>query len=200
MELFDKLPDGKVDFGKITSSWPEYQAWNNMVNSTTCDKDSRYEIYKDHGITVCERWKNAENFLKDMGRRPKGFVLGRFDGTKGFSPENCAWMTRSQNIINLKIATEKFERIKYDKEVERKNQERTVKPAKVYVPDDLAHRYLGKLDYLLDLSVLYTEEEKSIKQKIVALDALISKVNELLKTQDRALGDSSKMFDFLQNI
>jgi len=200
MELYEALPDGKVDFGKATSAWPEYQAWNNMVYSTTSSKDERFELYRELGITVCERWQNPENFLKDMGRRPKGFVLGRIDCTKGFAPENCAWMTRSQNRTNLKVSNEKLERLKYDKEVELKKQEEAAKPPKVYVPDDLAHRYLGKLDYLLDLSVLYTEEEKSIKNKIVALDALICKVNELLKTQDKTLGDTSKMFDFLQNV
>ncbi len=200
MELFKKLPDGKVAAGKITSSWPEYQAWNNMVYSTTCAKDERFALYKEQGITVCEHWNNPENFLMDMGRRPKGLVLGRFDASLGFSPKNCAWMTRSQNMANLKIAKDKFERIKYDKEVERKKQEELVKPAKIYVPDDLAHRYLGKLDYLLDLSALYAEEEKSTKQKIVALDALICKVNELRKTQDKELSDTGTMFDFLQNV
>ena len=48
--------------------------------------------YRNNDKAVCERWKNYNNFLKDMGPRPKGLVLGRIDEEVPFCVINCAWV------------------------------------------------------------------------------------------------------------
>lgn len=56
-----------------------------------------YDRYGARGIKVCERWSGPEgfeNFFEDMGVCPPEYQLDRIDGTKGYSPDNCRWVTR----------------------------------------------------------------------------------------------------------
>lgn len=186
------------------SSFGEYQAWNNMVYALTCEKDERYQQYKDQGITMCERWKDASNFLYDMGKRPNGYVLGRIDCNKGFYPENCAWMTRSQNFQNLK----KAKREREEKEatalakqaIAEEKAQKQEEPKRVYVPEELALKHINNMEKLLDLAVQYHDQKEELKKKIFALDSLIHRVNELNKLQKKEIISDSSMFNFLENL
>jgi hypothetical protein len=35
-----------------------------------------------------------------MGERPAGLTLDRVDGAKGYSPENCRWITQAEQLRN----------------------------------------------------------------------------------------------------
>jgi hypothetical protein len=37
-----------------------------------------------------------------MGERPEGKELDRIDNNKGYSKENCRWVTRSENMQNTR--------------------------------------------------------------------------------------------------
>ena len=56
--------------------------------------------YVEKGIEVCTRWLKFENFLADMGERPKNMTLDRLDNGKGYNPENCRWATAAQQAQN----------------------------------------------------------------------------------------------------
>lgn len=93
----------------------ECTIWNSMIGRTTCPTNKGWKCYGGRGITVCEHWRNFENFLADMGPRPEGLTLDRKDNDKGywcpkcFPPDgNCRWATRSEQNRNRRPET--FER------------------------------------------------------------------------------------------
>ena len=81
---------------------PEYIAWRNA--RARCTKSKHYKNYKNYagrGITVCARWQNSfENFLADMGKRPRGLTLDRKDNDGNYEPLNCWWATQQQQCLN----------------------------------------------------------------------------------------------------
>jgi hypothetical protein len=83
--------------GKIVSY--AYKSWNAMMSRCFCKSDQAYHRYGGSGITVCDRWLKFENFLADMGERPK--ELDRKENDKGYCPENCRWATPTEQANNL---------------------------------------------------------------------------------------------------
>lgn len=87
---------------------PEHGVWYKMIRRCHNPDDRSYEDYGLEGITVCSRWRSNpdgfKNFLEDMGSRPEGKVgdiqLDRIDNNQGYSPWNCRWTTRRENILN----------------------------------------------------------------------------------------------------
>ena len=86
---------------------PVYNAWHSMRYRCLNPKSRDYPNYGGRGITICERWLKFENFLADMGERPKRrrLTVGRIDNDRGYSPDNCRWETYTQqNNNNRRIA------------------------------------------------------------------------------------------------
>jgi hypothetical protein len=82
------------------SNTEEYRSWNSMMQRCYSPKHEAYERYGGKGIVVCDKWHNFENFLADMGERPKGKTLDRIDNIKGYNPENCRWSDRLTQTRN----------------------------------------------------------------------------------------------------
>lgn len=81
----------------------EYQVWHQMIRRCHDPKSPVYRHYGGRGITVCERWHDAANFLADMGPRPSPqHTLGRINNDAGYCPENCRWETRTQQARNTR--------------------------------------------------------------------------------------------------
>jgi hypothetical protein len=83
------------------SRTPEYAVWTTMLQRCHNHKAQNYESYGGRGILVADRWHKFENFIADMGRRPgPKYTLERKNNDLGYSPENCAWATYSENNSN----------------------------------------------------------------------------------------------------
>lgn len=61
-----------------------------------------YHNYGARGITVCEEWQKFEPFCEwalENGYQ-KGLDLDRRDNDGNYSPDNCRWITRRENVNN----------------------------------------------------------------------------------------------------
>lgn len=74
-----------------------YKIWVGMITRCYNPKVKIYKYYGGRGIQVSESWQNFENFYRDMGERPSGLQIDRIDNDKGYTKENCRWVTAKEN-------------------------------------------------------------------------------------------------------
>jgi hypothetical protein len=87
------------------SHFPAYDAWSHARSRCTNPKHPQYADYGGRGITMCADWiDSVESFFADMGPRPDGHQLDRKENDKGYSPENCRWVTRTVNNANRRCS------------------------------------------------------------------------------------------------
>jgi hypothetical protein len=79
---------------------PTYDTWRGMMDRCTNPNHAKYEYYGGRGVTVCERWRDFNNFYADMGQRPDGRTLDRIDGDRNYEPGNCRWATKAEQLAN----------------------------------------------------------------------------------------------------
>jgi hypothetical protein len=69
-----------------------YKAWANMKSRVQGKTERSRKSYLLKGITVCDRWKQFEGFLADMGECPPGLTLDREDNDGNYEKDNCRWV------------------------------------------------------------------------------------------------------------
>lgn len=85
------------------SNSPEYHIWAGMRQRCGDPGNPGFADYGGRGITVCERWQSFENFIADMGARPSPkHSIDRVNNDAGYSPENCRWATKSEQMRNTR--------------------------------------------------------------------------------------------------
>lgn len=78
-----------------------YTTWKGLKQRCYNPNSQRYKDYGGRGIKVCDRWINSfQNFLDDMGERPKGKSIDRIDVNGNYEPSNCRWASPIEQSHN----------------------------------------------------------------------------------------------------
>lgn len=97
------------------SNEPIYDCWVAMKARCLNKKNPVYHLYGGRGIKVCKRWLVFDNFYKDMGDMPDKKTLDRANNNKGYSKDNCRWITIQEQQKNKRNNNE-FVGIYFDKD------------------------------------------------------------------------------------
>lgn len=81
-----------------------YSIWRNMKSRCTNPNKSDYKYYGAQGIGFCEEWSDYVTFKKwaTSNGYADNLFLDRRDGTKGYCPDNCRWITMKEQQNNKK--------------------------------------------------------------------------------------------------
>lgn len=92
-DLFKKQAEERLAFSRL------YNTWSSMKQRCYNPKNNRYCYYGGKGISVCNDWIVFGGFKKwalESGYK-EGMTVDRIDPSKNYSPDNCQWLSKSDN-------------------------------------------------------------------------------------------------------
>lgn len=86
-----------------------YNVWCSMKARCFNPNEPAYHRYGGRGIAVCDEWKDDYAAFKKWAmalgydpEAPRGqCTLDRIDNDKGYSPQNCRWVTQQEQMNNV---------------------------------------------------------------------------------------------------
>lgn len=82
-----------------------YGIWCNMKSRCSNQKTKSYKNYGGRGITVCDEWSESFTSFRKWALEngySNGLTIERVDVNKGYSPENCSFIPKSEQSRNTR--------------------------------------------------------------------------------------------------
>lgn len=83
---------------------PLYQEYLSMLQRCYSKNHKAYADYGGRGITVCKEWLDSPqafyDWVESIGGRPERYTLDRIDNSKGYSPDNCKYVSMREQSRN----------------------------------------------------------------------------------------------------
>jgi hypothetical protein len=80
--------------------------WKDMIRRCHSPKNCNYYRYGACGVVVCDEWRESFSAFKEWAQA-HGYQdclsIDRKESTKGYSPDNCRFATRNQQLVNRRI-------------------------------------------------------------------------------------------------
>lgn len=86
--------------GEATKRTRLYVIWQGIKWRCYNSKNKAFEHYGGRGIKVCDEWKNNYSTFKLwalLSGYQNNLTIDRIDNDSDYCPENCQWITRSEN-------------------------------------------------------------------------------------------------------
>lgn len=80
-----------------------YRAWQGMKSRCYCKQNNRYQYYGEHGIKVCDEWKNDFQTFYNWSMKhgyKENLTIDRIDVNGNYEPNNCRWITNGEQQRN----------------------------------------------------------------------------------------------------
>lgn len=84
-------------------STPLYNVWSLMKRRCLNPHDKAYKEYGGRGITVCDEWADSFEAFHEWATNNgyhAGLSIDRIANDKGYTPDNCRWVTMKEQCNN----------------------------------------------------------------------------------------------------
>ena len=111
-----------------------YTVWRNIKRRCYSVNSFDFKWYGERGITVCKEWRNSFQAFYDWAKdkHKKELEIDRLNNNGNYCPENCRFITHTENMRNSSSAKLNVEKVRKIRELLKKGKLSQEKIGKIF--------------------------------------------------------------------